>query len=91
MTPFHALQGKARRRCLKLVRRIRARYLFVRGEASFRDVERLHQARLVTAAASKWNWAGIGTRPFKELAVFANEDEARKLYPESILPRRRGL
>lgn len=62
--------------------------LFIRGECSFRQIERLHKAGLVTACASKVNWMGKGNRPFRELAVYLTEQEALERYSKDvILPR----
>lgn len=87
MISLSNLKGPARRRCMRIVRDIRTHHgcLFVRGESAFRDAQRLHRAGLITAVASKWNWAG-GRRPFRELALFLDEGEARKQY-RTILPR----
>ena len=89
ITPLHSLKGPARRRCMKLLRRLRdpKRFgcIFVRHEPEFREAERLHRAGLLTACASKWNWMG-GRRPFRELALFVDESDARKQY-KTVLPR----
>jgi hypothetical protein len=77
------LRGHARRRCMKLLRRVLSDYqpVFVhRDECGFRDAERLHRAGLVTAVMTKPNWGwimGHGGRPFRELALYARESEAR--------------
>ena len=90
MISLFNLNGSARRRCMRMLRNIRAHHgcLFVRDEASFRDAERLHRAGLVTAAISKHNWWRGGRRPFRELAIFLDEGAARREYPRTILNRR---
>lgn len=64
MTPLSKLSGPARRRCLRMARKVRSPSqfgcLFVRGEDSFRDAERLHHAGLVTVVVSKWSWDAQG-------------------------------
>lgn len=101
MMRFWDLRGKARRRCLRLLRSIdrfeqgpKEACAFFRGADAFRDIERLHRAGLVTAAASKGNVFGMfgrrkGKYPFKELAVFLDEGTARERYPWTVLPRGR--
>lgn len=100
MIPLSLLPGRARRRCLRLLRRVREQPYgtdCVRGEyhgALFRDAQRLHYAGLITAAASKPNWGRLlgdpraSKYPFRELTLFADEAEARKQYPNSIMPRK---
>jgi hypothetical protein len=76
---------------MRLLRKVRAEgYVFVRGEDSFRDVQRLHEAGLVTAAVSRHNLFGRKPRrPFRELAVFATVNAALDRYPTNcILPRK---
>lgn len=73
MKNLNQLTGKQRRRHLRFVRLVitrdqNYRGTWVRGEASFRMVERLHKAGLITAYISKWAWGG-GSRPFRELSV----------------------
>jgi hypothetical protein len=94
MKTFFQLSSRARKRHLRFIAKLHKRnefsgmgVLFIRGEASFRQIERLHKAGLVTACASKSNWSGTGTRPFRELAVYLNEQEARQRYPWTVLPR----
>ena len=91
MLKLWQLKGKARRRCLALLRRLNSDDLqevasvsYPRKEWQFRDAERLHKSKLITACVSKWS---VGSRPFKELALFVSESAARKssMY---ILPRR---
>ena len=60
--------------------------VFVREQHEFRDADRLHRTGMLTAVVAKWSWAG-GKRPFRELALFASEPEARKRY-RRILPRK---
>ena len=88
MISLFSLKGPARRRCMKMIREIKASHgcMFVRGEDKYRDAERLHRAGLITAAGSKWNWMG-GRRRFRELALFLDEGEARKQYPWTIMNR----
>lgn len=87
MTPYHRLDGRRRRRHLRLLRQVIARRaIWVRWEHQFRMVERLHKAGLVVACVSKFNFLGEGRRPFRELAVFADEREARKHYSR-FMPR----
>jgi hypothetical protein len=89
VTRYHDLRGRRRRRHDRLLRRVAARGVtYVRAGFEFRMAQRLHDAGLVTACASKWNWTGAGRRPFRELALFALESEARRLYPDSVLERR---
>lgn len=86
MKPLAQLRGGARRRCMKLLRRVRTRgCVWVRCESQYRDAERLHRVGLVTAVVSKWSW-GNGSRPFRELALYPTEADARKMY-RTILPR----
>jgi hypothetical protein len=61
--------------------------VYLRREAEFRMAKRLHRAGLATACVSKWNWSGEGRRPFRELALFLSEADARRQYRQ-ILPRR---
>lgn len=87
MTKYGDLRGRRLRRHRRLLRRVLTRgVVWVRQEAEFRAVERLHRARLVTACPSKHNWIGVGRRPFRELAVFARETDARREY-HSIMKR----
>ena len=88
MTSLYNLKGDARRRCMRILREIRAHHgcLFVRGESAFRDAQRLHRVGLITACVSKHNLWRPGPRPFRELALFLDESEARKRY-RTILPR----
>lgn len=87
MTKYYNLKGPQRRRHRRLLRKIQGkRVLYARAEVEFRMIERLHQAGLVTACISKWNWMDTGKRPFRELAVFATEAAARQHYDHQ-LPR----
>jgi hypothetical protein len=90
MKIFDQLTGKQRRAHLRWLRRTttgskywgiddRADYTHIRGEDNFRYAERLHRAGLITAAVSKGNMLGIGSRPFRELAVFLDEAKARAI------------
>jgi hypothetical protein len=86
---YEDLRGPRRRRHNRLLRRVIARGVtHVRAGFEFRMAQRLHDAGLVTACASKWNWIGTGRRPFRELALFALESEARRMYPDTALERR---
>jgi hypothetical protein len=90
MTPYGLLKGPARRRCNRLLREVQEHgCTWVRGEDTFRDAERLHNAGLLVAAVSKYRWWGGGKRPFRELALFASRAEAEARYGRSILPRTR--
>lgn len=90
MRRYRELDGRRRRRHLRLLREVLRRgVIYVRRESEFRMVERLHHAGLVTACTSKWNLFGLSRRPFRELAVFSSETEARRRY-DTILVRRRG-
>lgn len=91
MKTLSKLNGRQRRRHRRFLRRITARgAVYVRREFEFRMAERLHRAGLATAAASKANLFGAYTgRPFRELAVFAREDEARRMYPWTVMSRHR--
>lgn len=90
MKTLSSLNGRQRRRHRRFLRHIVARgAVWVSSEPEFRMAERLHSAGLVTAAASKKNWLGKGRRPFRELAVFASEDAARKMYPWTVMARHR--
>lgn len=62
------------------------RVLYVRTEPEFRMAERLHRAGLVTACVSKFAFFDRGRRPYRELAVFAVEADARRQY-DRVLPR----
>jgi hypothetical protein len=96
MLRFEELRPRQRRAHLRLLRKLEActkdyrayrpAEIWVRGEASFRKAERLHRAGLLTAAPSKGNFFGTGRRPFRELALFLVEEEARKKY-RHIMPR----
>jgi len=86
MTPLGLLSGDARRRCMRLLRRIRARgVVWARRSSEFRDAERLHRAGLITAVVSKYNLFG-GPRPYRELGLYPTEAAARRLY-RTVLPR----
>ena len=89
-TTFGRLKGAARRRCHKLLARVREKgVVFVSREHEYRDAERLHQTGLVIACVSKKNLIGRPTgRPFKELALHATEDLAKRGdYARTMLPR----
>lgn len=92
MIKYANLEGRGRRRHARLVRSVIARgVIYVRSEHEFRMVERLHKAGMVTACISKTSWlaatrSGRRPRPFRELAVFALESDARMRYAR-ILPR----
>ena len=90
MKKLHDLRGKARRRCLRFLAHVKSDWqpTFVSSRhhaVEFRDAERLHRAGLLTASATKWNWLG-GSKP-RELALFMDEDEARRRY-RGIMPRK---
>ena len=73
---------------MKLLRRVRARgCVWVRRECEYRDAERLHHVGLITAVVSKYNHLGVGSRPFRELALYPTEADALKMY-RTILPRK---
>jgi len=85
MVPFHRLSGHSKRRHMRLVRRVFSKgWVWVRGESTFRMVERLHKAGLIEARISKWNLFGVGCRPFRELVLTA-PGKAPSGYPK--LPR----
>lgn len=87
MLSLWEIPGRSRRRHWRLLRRVRAEgWIYIRNWHEFRIVERLHHAGLVTACVSKGLFSS-GPYPFRELAVFADEAEARRQYP-SPLPRR---
>ena len=90
---YGSLRGRRLRTHRRLLRRIASRpmhVIYVRSNAEFRMAERLHRAHLLTACVSKWNWIGPPNgRPFRELALFASENDARRQY-EQILPRARS-
>ena len=57
MLSLYQLSGPSRRRCMRIVRRVKTGEIkFARGEPFFRDVERLHRAGLITAAISRSSW-----------------------------------
>lgn len=89
MIKYHALRGPRRRRHQRLLRHVRAAgEIYVCAEHTFRMIERLHRAGLVTACVSKRNLFGPFTgRPFRELAVFPTEAAALERYSR-ILSRR---
>ena len=94
MIRYPDLDGRRRRRHRRILRLVMARgVIYVRSEHEFRMVERLHRAGLVTACVSKLSWLvdprlARRLRPFRELAVFALESEARRRYPNAL--RRSG-
>lgn len=87
-----SLRGQRLRAHQRMLRRIASRpmhVIYVRSDTEFRMAERLHRAHLLTACISKWNWLGPPNgRPFRELALFASEPDARRQYGQ-ILPRTR--
>lgn len=87
MIQYYDLRGRRRRRHHQLLAEVRRNVMYVRSEHEFRIVQRLHRVGLVTACVSKANLFGPYTgRPFRKLAVFATETEARRRY-DRILPR----
>lgn len=93
MKRYGALRGRRLRDHRRLLRRIAAqpqRVIYVRASAEFRMAERLHHAHLLTACVSKWDWFDrLDGRPYRELALFLSETDARRRYGQ-ILPRRRA-
>jgi hypothetical protein len=95
MKSFAATGAKGRRQLRQVLNAIRRRSewvtepsgIFVRGEASFRIIERLHRAGLVTACMTKHNLFGKGRRPFREIVVYASEKDVWQGHLP-ILPRR---
>lgn len=89
MIKYGALRGARLRRHRRLLLRVQRGHfglggpIYVRAEAEFRMAERLHRAGLITAAVSRHNWFGFGNprRPYRELALFARDAEARRQYP----------
>lgn len=84
-TIARGLPGEARRRCERLLARVRARTQYVRTRHEIRDARRLADAGLICAAVSKGRFIGA-----LELALFASETEARRRY-KVLLPQRRKL
>lgn len=70
MKKLHQLTPSQRKNHLRFLKKVLSRNtVYVRGETSFRIVERLHKAGLVSAFVSKWNMFFNGTRLFRELEV----------------------
>lgn len=71
MKKFSELSSKQKKNHLKILKKLilPGDVFWVRGEVSFRMVERMHKAGIVHAFVSKYNWFGNGSRPFKELAI----------------------
>lgn len=87
MKKYGGLRGTALRQHRKMLRRVQQQgSLYIDFEHLFRILERLHRAGLVTCCVAKWNWLERSGRPFRELAVYAEEREARRHYAK-ILPR----
>ena len=82
------VSGTQRRRALRLVREIEARYGCVHiypreTPGRMRDARRLHEAGMAVGAVAKREW-GVGR--IKELALFADVKEARRRYSRTIMP-----
>ena len=77
MKSFYKLGAKGRRQLARWISQIRKHHgcTFVRGEGSFRIIERLHRAGLLAACITKANWFGKGRRPFRELVVYEHEKD----------------
>lgn len=82
------LTGRARRRHLRLARKL-SDGRFVRGEVSFRLVERLAEEGLLVAYVTKWVLFGRYCRPFRELFVLAPHLPQPTEYGKA-LPRKRA-
>jgi hypothetical protein len=93
MKLLEQLKGPARRRCLRLLRRVHDPdsygSIFIRSKHphAFRDAIRLHRAGLCTVAGSKWGWLAKPPVQFRELVLYASEADARKYHGATILPR----
>lgn len=90
MKRLSALRGKQRRRCMRMFWKVMASGLeYVRRDHEFRNARRLHDAGLVTVVGSKVRMFGDSPWAFRELGIFAEDAEARRMYPRTVMPRRK--
>lgn len=84
ITIARGLPGTVRRRCARMLRAMGTGALYVAEAHEMRDARRLADAGLVAAAVSKAGFIGR-----REIAVFASLQEAKRLYPWTVLPQKR--
>lgn len=88
MKKLQQLSAVQRRRNFRLLRQVQKQSpVFVSRKSEFRMAERLHRAGMLTACVSKIDLLGTGRRSFRELALFATEEQALRQYKKT-LPRR---